>query len=74
MQKNILGSTVRSRRRLLIGYCLLVAFIALPASAVQNPNISLKLNSSFNGYTVENSADGIEVRLVGVHQDRLSGQ
>lgn len=68
MLKNILGYTVRSRRRLLIGSFLLAGLIALPAFAVQNPNINLKLNSSFNGYTVQNSADGIEVRLVGVHQ------
>lgn len=67
MLTNVLGYAVRSRRRLLIGSCLLAAFIAMPAFAVQNPTIKLNLNASFNGYTVENSDDGMVVRLVGVH-------
>jgi len=68
MLNNVLRYTVQSRRRVLTFAILLVALVALPAFAVQNPNINLRLNSSFNGYTVETSANGMEVHLVGVHQ------
>ena len=68
MLNNVLGYTVQSRRGLLAGASLLVALIVLPAFAVQNPNINLRLNSSFNGYTAQTSGNGIEVRLVGVHR------
>ena len=65
MRNNVRRYTARSQRRVLTFAILLVALVALPAFAVQNPNINLRLNSSFNGYTVENSANGMEVRLVG---------
>ena len=67
MLKNIDHGVTHLRRGFLIKACLLLAFTALPAVAMQWPTIDLRPNAAFNGYRVKSSPKGKSVTCVGVH-------